>query len=334
MVVTSIRYSVVIPAYNAERTINRCISSILYSDRKDVEVLVINDGSTDNTGDICRNFSKRDGRLKYYEKTNGGASSARNKGIELASGDFISFVDSDDFVSSDYFEKFDKELREDCDILFFGRKVFDGIDYKYNKIKECCFNNIQETVTVLSESLRKQMLNSLCDKVFKLNLIKTNNILFPEHLHIGEDAVFVVRYIMNIQSIKYINSPLYIISTENKKSLSRKAREDLCDSMLLEHSMLFDAIDKSKLSEKYKHKYFSAVYFSYYRSAYTSALEINKFKISAKEKKSRIKEICKKYHQNSIKKYCDFKTKIISIPIKLSLVHIISFILKAKEIIK
>lgn len=329
-----IRYSVIIPAYNAEKTINRCISSILYSDRKDVEVLVINDGSTDNTGDICRDFSKKDNRVKYYEKPNGGASSARNKGIELASGDFISFVDSDDFVSSDYFEQFDKELREDCDILFFGRKVFDGVDYKYYKIKECYFDNMQETVTALSESLREQMLNSLCDKLFKLNLIKTYNILFPENLHIGEDAVFVVRYIMNIQSIKYINSPLYIISTENKKSLSRKAREDLCDSMLMEHSMLFDAIEKSKLPEKYKDKYFLAVNFSYYRSAYTVISEINKFKLSAKEKKRRIKEICKKYHQNSIKKYCDFKTKIISIPIKLSLVHIISFILKVKKIIK
>lgn len=327
----SIKFSVIIPAYNAEMTIDRCLSSILHSERNDVEVLVINDGSTDNTGEICRNVSKKDGRVKYYEKPNGGVSSARNKGIELASGEFVCFADSDDFVSPDYFEQLDRELQDNCDFLMFGKKIFDGTDYKYYDNKGCYCDNMQETVAFLCDALRKQLLNAPCDKVYKLSLIKKNDISFPEQLHIGEDKVFVVRYLMTVQSVKCINKPLYIISTENNNSLSRKAREDLCNSILLEHNMIFEAVMKSKLSEKYKKMYFSAINFSYYRSAYTVIAEMNKFDLSEKEKKNRIKDICRKYSSNSMKKYCALKDRIIAFPVEFKLVHFFVFMLKLRS---
>lgn len=328
---SNIRFSVIIPAYNAEKTINRCLSSILHTKRDDIEVLIINDGSIDNTGEICKNISKKDSRVKYYEKPNGGVSSARNKGLELASGEFVCFVDSDDFVSSDYFEQLDIALSKDCDLLLLGNRIFDGTSYKYSVLESCEYDDEEESVAFLSKALRNQKLNAPCDKVYKMELIKNNNLFFPEKLHIGEDKVFVVRYLMIVNSVKCLGLPIYIVSTENKNSLSRKARVDLCDSILLEHDMLFEAVEKSKLSDEFKKMYLSALSFSFYRSAYTVIGETDKFELSAKEKRSKIKDICKKYSQKNVKNHCDLQTRIIALPIRFSLVHIVNLMLKARS---
>lgn len=326
----NIEFSVIVPVYNAEKTINRCLNSILQSKRDDIEVLVVNDGSTDNSGEICKNVAEKDCRVKYYEKQNGGVSSARNQGIQFASGKFVCFVDSDDFVASDYFEQLDRELRENCDLLLFGKKIFDGACYKYSVMKCCYYDNRDETVAFLSKALREQNLNAPCDKVYKLDLIRKNNILFPENLHIGEDKVFVMKYLMAVSSVKCIDLPLYIISTENQNSLSRKARANLCDSILLEHNMMFETVVHSELSDKLKKMYLSALSFSYYRSAYTVIAEMNKFEMPEKEKKSKQKEICKRYSTNRIKHHYDLKTIIIALPIRFGLVQIIDFIFKSK----
>lgn len=327
-----IKFSVIIPAYNAEKTIIRCLNSILYSKRDDIEVLVVNDGSTDNTSKACMYVAGKDCRIKYYEKQNGGVSSARNLGLSYAEGTFVCFVDSDDFVSSDYFEQLDRELQENCDLLLFQKKIFDGTCYKYNSGKYCCYyDNREETVFFLSNELRAQNLNAPFNKVYKLDLIRRNNIKFPENLHIGEDKVFVMKYLMTVVTVKCIDAPLYIVSTENKNSLSRKARADLCDSILLEHSMMFETVMHSELSDRLKEMYLSALSFSFYRSAYTVIGEIDKFELSVKEKRSKIKDICRKYSDYNIKKYCDFQTGIIALPIKLGLVKIIDFMLKIKK---
>lgn len=328
----NLRFSVIIPVFNAEKTINRCLSSILHDKRDDIEILVINDGSTDNTSEICRNFSEKDSRVKYYEKSNGGVSSARNKGLDLASGKFVCFVDSDDFVSSDYFEQLDSAMSKDYDLLIFRKKIFNGKFYKYSDANKCCeYGNVEESVAFLSKALRKQNLNAPYDKVYKMELIRKNNIRFPEKLHIGEDKAFVVKYLMTARSVKSINLPLYFVSNENINSLSRKPRADLCDSILLEHDIIFETVINSKLSDECKKIYFSAINFSYYRSAYTVIAEINKFDLSEKEKKNRIKDICRKYSNNSMKKYSTLKDRIIAFPVEFKLVHFFVFMLKLRS---
>ena len=97
--------SVIIPAYNVEKYINRCIESIIYQDYKNIEVIIINDGSTDNTREICEQYIKQDKRIRLINTENRGAGSARNTGIENANGKYFSFIDADDFICEHYYSR-------------------------------------------------------------------------------------------------------------------------------------------------------------------------------------------------------------------------------------
>ena len=90
--------SIIVPAYNCEKSIEKCIDSILKQTYNDIEIIIVNDGSTDRTDDICREMAKQENRIKYIFKENGGVSSARNIGLDFANGEFIQFVDSDDYL--------------------------------------------------------------------------------------------------------------------------------------------------------------------------------------------------------------------------------------------
>ena len=96
--------SVIVPVYNAEKTLRRCVDSLLSQDFPDAEIILINDGSTDASDELCRGYQAADARIVYRKKENGGVSSARNAGLDLATGTYITFVDSDDYVEPDYFQ--------------------------------------------------------------------------------------------------------------------------------------------------------------------------------------------------------------------------------------
>ena len=114
-------YSVIIPIYNAEKTLSRCIDSLVRQDRKDVELILINDGSTDRSGEICKEYQQKCGNIRYFVQENRGVSAARNVGLAEAQGEYVLFVDSDDYVSQTYFEIIDAALvKEKADLLLFG----------------------------------------------------------------------------------------------------------------------------------------------------------------------------------------------------------------------
>ncbi|MCH5296593.1 MAG: glycosyltransferase [Ruminococcus sp.] len=329
-----IKFSVIIPAYNAENTIRRCLNSLLQTKRSDIEVLIIDDGSTDSTAEICRGIANNDKRVKYYKKENGGVSSARNMGLDYAVGEYICFVDSDDFVSDDYFNCLSSELIDDYDLLIYGIKIFDGQNYKFGKYFPYSFTDLDKVESFLCKELRKQRLNLVCNKVYKRALIKENGIVFPEQLHIGEDKVFMVRYITAVKNVKSINACIYISSTENQNSLSRKIRENLSESVLLEHELMIESVKQSIISERYKRLYFYAVGFSFYRSAYTVIGEIQKLKLSKLESREAKKKVCMEYKMNE-EKYCfDLRTRFISLPIKMEFIKIIEYILEYRYLKK
>ena len=96
--------SVIIPVYNVENYLDRCITSVINQTYKNLEILLVNDGSTDTSGEICDNYAQQDERIKVIHKKNGGLSSARNAGLDISKGDFIGFLDSDDFIALEYYE--------------------------------------------------------------------------------------------------------------------------------------------------------------------------------------------------------------------------------------
>lgn len=320
------KYSVIIPAYQAENTIARCLDSLLAGIRSDTEILVVNDGSTDRTEAICRDYAQRHPQICWFSQAHTGVSGARNLALDHAAGRFVLFVDSDDYVSPDYFPVIDQNLSGDTDLLMFGKSVFDGNTMRACPLRNHRTKNADDSMQFLGRALVRQKMNALYTKVFRRDMLVKYGIRFDERLPIGEDKVFVVRYLVHVQNAVCIKEPLYVLSVENDRSLSRKKRENLCDYILLEHQLLFEAVEQSD----YHSALMRAVSFSYYRSAYTVIRELRKFGYSRARRLELTRQICRRYAARQDGSWHGLHHWLLSVPIRLELVELIDFVLRRK----
>ncbi len=198
--------SIIIPAYNAQNSILICLESVLNQTYKNIEILVINDGSTDKTLEILEKI--QDKRLKVFSQDNKGVSSARNKGLENALGQYIAFVDSDDFIDKDFIHKMLKSAMQNsadivvCDVILTMDKktsIFHDIDAKIGKI------NPKEYLKLLM--LDRSSKGWVWNKFFKKDIVK--NIRFNEKIVLAEDKLFLIFAIVNSKNIYKLNSALY-----------------------------------------------------------------------------------------------------------------------------
>lgn len=189
------KISIVVPVYNTSKYLNKCINSILNQTFKNFEVILVNDGSTDNSLEICNEYMKIDKRVIVIDKLNTGSSNSRNIGINKAIGKYICFIDSDDWVESNMLEEKIKLItKNNVDLVISGINI-DSIDLD-NNIKTV-INNYSYNEWNTEELLRKNiiklfpqaLINSSCNKLYNLELIKSNDIKFP-HTNIGEDTLF------------------------------------------------------------------------------------------------------------------------------------------------
>lgn len=315
-------YSVIIPAYNAEKTIERCLDSLLPQLPEDGEIILVDDGSVDRTLDICKEYTCRSDQLRVISKANGGVSSARNAGLDAAQGTYILFVDSDDIVTSDYFQQLRKATENEPDFVVFH---MDDRSLK-NRLETLCAEQT-ETRRILGKAMRRQLLNCIWAKAFRRSIISENSLRFDERLSIGEDKVFVVWFSLMICSSYFSSAQIYVQCTDNMDSLSRKKRENLADEILLEHEMLFDAAKNAD-----DPSIVSAITFSYIRSAYSVIRELKKFSLSRAERLLRTREICEKYCSGLAElRYGSLKDWLISLPIRLRLVATIDAMLQLKS---
>ncbi len=194
--------SVIVPVYNVEKYLPRCIDSILAQTFTDFELLLIDDGSEDNSGNICDEYAKTDDRIRVYHKNNGGVSSARNKGIESSNGKYLLFVDSDDYISNDYLSSFFREKIQEKTIIVQGCTVHRNNLVTFYKIPHQVFSKDKFAIAVSKNELFKH--GSPYGKLFISSIIKNNNIKFDEHIHNYEDLLFFLEYIKNINSIVFI----------------------------------------------------------------------------------------------------------------------------------
>lgn len=197
--------SIIVPVYNSQKTIERCLTSILKQTYRNLEVIVVDDGSTDNSVQIINQY-KVDGRIHLISKKNGGASSARNTGLSLAKGDFIQFVDSDDYLSSNMTERLVTLITtNNCDLVICGYKhingnrklhlpkqLYDGTDVIKN-----AFLRLWET-TYINIPWNKLYCRALC-----------NGISFPIEVTLGEDLIFNIQYLKKCQRVFVSEELLY-----------------------------------------------------------------------------------------------------------------------------
>ncbi|MBQ4529140.1 MAG: glycosyltransferase family 2 protein [Lachnospiraceae bacterium] len=219
--------SVIVPVYNCEEKLNRCVESILNQSYNKLEVILVNDGSTDGSLEICNQYGKTDSRIKVVDKENAGVSAARNTGIEHAQGEYIQFVDSDDYIEKDMCKILVKAMEESA-----ADMVLSGFCHRYLnediiKVPEQEINgtlNRTEFATSFLGFYQKGFLNMPWNKLYKRELVKEK---FPENLSLGEDLLFNLKYLEKVEKIAIVKEPLYYyIQERGNTNLSAKKREN------------------------------------------------------------------------------------------------------------
>lgn len=196
--------SIIIPVYNAENFLHRCIDSILAQTNLDWELLLIDDGSSDGSGAICDEYAKQDVRIRVIHKENGGVSSARNLGLDKAHGQWITFIDADDYVDSS-FCIIDEEEKND---IIIKPHFIVGIDNSiYEKKQLDTASSISNIEQFLSQNLYAQIFKTPWGKFFKANILK--NIRFPLRQRIGEDTAFMFTVLSETKKIALNNKGGY-----------------------------------------------------------------------------------------------------------------------------
>ena len=216
------KVSIIIPVYNAQDYLQECLDSVLSQTFCDIEVVLVDDGSKDDSGKICDEYALKDGRITVVHQKNAGVSVARNKGIEVASGDWIMFVDSDDFITVDAVEKLvSQAYAADCQNVianFFedGKtrtgnvEVFDLSEYR-DDFWGGCIAGPDMFGSVFPEKMRQlPYLGTPCAKLFLRKTIVENDIRFPLDVRFGEDSIFNMYVFKYAENVVFIDEPVYV----------------------------------------------------------------------------------------------------------------------------
>lgn len=210
-----IKISIVIPVYNASKYLSKCLDSVINQSYSNIEIVLVDDGSRDNSGNICDEYSNKDKRIKVIHKENGGVSSARNTGIDNATGNYVTFIDSDDIIHPDYVKKLVANLTDNnlsvCHIEYFKNDV--NFSSTFDETIEL---NKNEFINLCKMTL----LNTPCCKLYNLDVIKKNKIYFDNSLSLGEDLLFNLEYLKFIEKITIINQKLYYYRKDDNNTLS------------------------------------------------------------------------------------------------------------------
>lgn len=197
--------SIITPIYNTEQYLPRCIDSILAQTFTDFELLLIDDGSKDKSGQICDEYAAKDSRVRVFHKENGGVSSARNLGLDNAQGEWITFVDSDDWIGNDAFEYFLVPHNEDVVINPY-LEFYEGKYYT----KDCPPLKIASKTQkedFLKKHLHTGLLTTVCSKIYKREIL--GEIRFDRDIIVGEDTLFFLNVIAKTNNIRILHNPYY-----------------------------------------------------------------------------------------------------------------------------
>lgn len=240
--------SVIVPVYNVEKYLSRCIDSIINQTYLDIEVLLIDDGSTDSSGKICDEYAKKDNRIRVFHLENGGVSLARNYGIDKSNGDFICFVDSDDWLEKNALEEmlsFIKEQGVELGIFSF-RSEF-GKTHKDYFIDElsCTPKELFQNANNLKSF--NGLVCSPCNKLYKSKIIKDNNLSFNNKIKFGEDFIFNSYYLRYCKNLASKNLAYYHYDNTIESSGVKKVYENYDEYIIAMQIALQDAIQTLKI---------------------------------------------------------------------------------------
>lgn len=248
-----IKVSIIVPVYNAEKYIKRCIKSLIEQTYKNIEIILINDGSKDDSLSILRDFQSRDDRIILINQCNRGPSSARNIGIEKSIGDYIAFIDADDSIELNYMEKMVKyAYRLNTDMV--------ACDYKEIRVEGEIPSNI---FTFINDGEAyncdlKCIGEVLCGrgglvwgKLLKSSIIKEEKITFDESIGMCEDLLFTLEFIKNTKVVSKINDYLYIHNKYNDESITAKYNKELFNEQMKVQRKLEQFVNSNNFDNSY-----------------------------------------------------------------------------------
>ena len=326
------KVSLIVPIYNKSATLKRCVESILNQEYQNLEIILVDDGSLDNSFDICSDYAEKDARVKVFKKENGGVSSARNLGLKMACGEFVQFVDADDFLEKDMCSKMMESCFEkDFDVVICSYKKHDGDKIKNKTLLDFECEKISQFKNEFEFLFENAFFNSPCNKLYKREKIKS---LFDENFSIGEDLLFNLEYFKNCEKIKIISNCFYNYVDKSENSLSKLYDEDLLDKQIklygsvrnfcenkFQDTFLDGGIDRVFLKE---------IYYILKKIVYHD-------KLSKKEKISKIKNVLERKELKKIPqslKINDSQVKIVAFMIRKKLKYSLFIFFKLKNLLR
>ena len=225
------KISVIVPVYNVEKYVKRCIDSILNQTYKNLEVILINDGSTDKSGYICDMYARKDDRIKVIHQMNKGVSKARDSGIKESSGEYILFIDSDDWIECNALEVLMNNVKyEEIDILIYGYKMeFIQKDNKKTKIvtpEKKFYKTVLDYLDDFDIYRTNGLFGYCWNKMYKADIIRKNKVFFGEFIF-PEDLYFNFKVLSYCKNIKIINESFYHYMHKSEITLSKVKKDEI-----------------------------------------------------------------------------------------------------------
>lgn len=319
-----VKYSVIIPIYNAEKTLARCVESLLQESRDDIELILINDGSTDRSEEICRKYQADFSTVRFLSQPNRGVSAARNAGLDMATGKFILFVDSDDYVTDHYFHALDG-IPPQYELVMFSYQIVGGEKETEKRLKDFASTDLAETIEKISQELYRKTLTPLFAKRYSRSHIEKLHIRFPEDLYIGEDKTFNLLYATGCKSCCLSSHILYCVSVENQNSLSRARKADLPEQLDRLTQRTQQVLQNSALSEPRRRKLLEAENLIQLRGIYAEAKRMHLSAVPRAQRRAILNSRCKKMRAEHLPLPNCFLAHALKLPVYGRLIFLIDW---------
>ncbi len=248
--------SVIVPVYNSKEYLIRCINSICSQTYSDIEIIVVDDGSIDGSGELCDKLSREDKRIKVIHKENGGSTSARNAGISISNGKYIGFVDSDDWIEQDMFERLYLGCKNNNAEICVGRQFIDRGDISHEEGKRSIYNGIIKKETgemphhiIYSDDYKLRGISpNLVDKLFLKELLEKHQCLVNPKTKYAEDDICVYSALLDANTVVFIDKPLYHYCFR-EESISRKGDISYFEKISLFYEQMREIFIKNESSD-------------------------------------------------------------------------------------
>ena len=288
------KVSIVVPIYNSEKELPRCIDSILRQTYLDFELILINDGSKDGSLNILKEYEQKDKRVIVIDNENNGVSETRNIGIRRASGDYIAFVDSDDYIESDMMEALVKSIEEqNADLVICGLLKGQEVKTSTQTFEYNVSLDKRDIALKVLDRLNGTYINSPINKLYKKSILIDNNIYMDNTIDLGEDLLFNIEYLSYCSSVIFEERCFYHYCMKSEDSLTAKYRENKLELMKRMYDGIREYMLESRVTEDELYKLDNL----FIKFIYSVLLDLHNSscKYTFKEKLGFIQRVARKY---------------------------------------